>query len=207
MSHEARALTVHVRSSHGKGAARTLRRDGKIPGILYGGGGERHSLSLDLLDLERAIDPERRWNTWFSVTLKEEGKADRTESCMVVDRQIDPIQQSVMHVDLLRVDPAKEVDTKVPVEYVGRPIGVQAGGKLKTHRRYVAIAAIPGNIPVKLVVDISNLDGNQTLRMQDIAIEGYRLREKPTAPLAFVEAPKAKAEVKADDGKKKKGKK
>ncbi|MEZ4384674.1 MAG: 50S ribosomal protein L25 [Nannocystaceae bacterium] len=208
MSHDARALSAEVRHSHGKGVARSLRRAGRIPGIIYGQGGDRFALSVDGRELEKAVDPTRRWNTWFNLTIKEEGKAERSESCMVIDRQVDPVRREIIHLDFLRVDPAKEIDTQVPVEYVGRAIGVQAGGKLKTYRRYVKIASVPGNIPVKVVINIANLDGDQTMRISDLQVEGFRLREKPNAPLAHVEAPKAKAtEVGEDDKKKKKGKK
>ncbi|MEZ4449297.1 MAG: 50S ribosomal protein L25 [Nannocystaceae bacterium] len=207
MSHEARTMNALIRKDTGKGVARSLRRDGRLPGVLYGRGGDRLSLSLDLQELEKAIDPARKWNTWFSVRVQEEGKAERVESVMVVDRQIHPVRRDIIHVDFLRVDPSAEIETQVPVEYVGRPIGVQAGGKLKTFRRYIKIASIPGNIPVKIDIDISNLDGNQTMRISDLTVEGFRLREKPTDPLAFVEAAKAKVEEKVDDKKAKKGKK
>ncbi|HGG56549.1 MAG TPA: 50S ribosomal protein L25 [Nannocystis exedens] len=197
MSHDARALTVDVRHRTGKGVARSLRRGGRIPGILYGCGGDRIALSLDLNTLKRAIDPERRWNTWFNLTVKEEGKGDRSESCIVVDRQIDPLRREVVHVDFLRVDPAKEIDVTVPVEYSGRPVGVKAGGRLKTFRRYVKVAAVPGNIPVKVLIDIAHLEGDETMRIADLKVEGFRLREKPNAPLAFVEV--AKIKVEGDD--------
>lgn len=207
MSHEARTMNAQIRKDTGKGIARSLRREGRLPGVLYGGGGDRLSLSLDRMELEKAIDPARKWNTWFSVRVQEAGKPERVESVMVVDRQIHPVRRDIIHVDFLRVDPKVEVEAQVPVEYVGRPIGVQAGGKLKTFRRYIQISSVPGNIPVKIDIDISNLDGNQTMRISDLKVEGFRLREKPTDPLAFVEAAKAKVEEKVDDKKAKKAKK
>lgn len=207
MSHEARTMNAQIRTGTGKGVARSLRREGRLPGVLYGRGGDRLSLSLDLLELEKAIDPARKWNTWFSVRVQEDGQPERIESVMVVDRQIHPVRRDIIHVDFLRVDPGAEVEAQVPVEYIGRPIGVQAGGKLKTFRRYIKIASIPGNIPTKIDIDISNLDGNQTMRISDLQVEGFRLREKPSDPLAFVEAAKVKVEEKTEEKKGKKGKK
>lgn len=194
MTHEASALTVEVRHSTGKGVARSLRRAGRIPGIMYGGGGERVALSVDLHTLKKAIDPDLRWNTWFNLTVKEDGKADVTESVIAVDRQIDPLRREIVHVDFLRVDPAKEIDATVPVEYSGRPVGVKAGGKLKTFRRYAKISATPNAIPVKVMIDIGHLEGDQTMRIADLKVEGFRLKENPKAPLAHVEAAKAKVE-------------
>ncbi len=179
MTHEARALNVEVRHGTGKGVARSLRRAGRIPGIMYGGGGDRVALSVDLLTLKKAIDPARRWNTWFNLTVKEEGKADVTESVIAIDRQIDPLKREIVHVDFLRVDPAKEIDATVPVEYSGRPVGVKAGGKLKTFRRYVKVSATPNSIPVKVIIDIAHLEGDQTMRISDLSVEGFRLKENP----------------------------
>lgn len=207
MSHEARTMNAQIRKDTGKGVARSLRREGRLPGILYGRGGDRLALSLDRHELEKAIDPARKWNTWFSVRVQEDGQPERVESVMVVDRQIHPVRRDIIHVDFLRVDPGAEVEAQIPVEYVGRPIGVQAGGKLKTFRRYIKIAATPGNIPTKIDIDIANLDGNQTMRISDLKVEGFRLREKPTDPLAFVEAAKVKVEEKTEEKKPKKGKK
>ncbi|MBK8264596.1 MAG: 50S ribosomal protein L25 [Nannocystis sp.] len=207
MTHESRKINVHVRTAAGKGAARTLRSAGKIPAVLYGRGGERLTLMVDRKELEKSIDPTRQWNTWFSVHVHEEGKGERVESCLVVDRQVHPIRRSLTHVDFMRVDPALEIEAVVPVEYTGRSVGVQAGGKLKTFRRSLKIAAVPANIPVKVTVDVTALDGNQTLRMEDLALDGFRLRERPSDPLAFVEAAKVKV-VEAEEKKPaKKGKK
>ena len=205
MTNQARTMNAQVRSESGKGAARRLRSDGKIPGVLYGQGGERLALAMDRHELEKAIDPTRKWNTWFSVRVQEAGKPERVESCICVDRQVHPVRQQLVHVDFLRVDPAVEIETQVPVEYIGRSVGVQAGGKLKTFRRYVKIAAIPANIPVRLTVDVTPLEGGQTLRIKDMVVEGFRLREKPTDPLAYVEPAKAKVVEAVDDKKAKKG--
>jgi large subunit ribosomal protein L25 len=208
MSHEPRTMNAQIRKDTGKGVARTLRRAGRLPGVLYGRGGDRLALSLDKIELDRAIDPGRKWNTWFSINIEEPGQPARVESVMIVDHQIHPVRREIIHVDFLRVDPSAEVDAQVPVEYVGRPIGVQAGGKLKTFRRYLAVAATPSNIPVKVVIDIANLDGDQTMRISDLQIEGFRLREKPSDPLAHIEAAKLKVEEKTDEKKPaKKGKK
>jgi hypothetical protein len=82
---------------------------------------------------------------------------------------------------------------------------VKAGGKLKTFRRYAKISATPDAIPVKVMIDIAHLEGDQTMRIADLKVEGFRLKENPKAPLAHVEAAKAKvAEAKVEE---KKGKK
>lgn len=189
-------LNANVRSAHGKGVARKLRAQGKIPGIVYGRGKDNVMLSLDPSELRKAMDPARKLNTFFKLSV------DGTEEqCIIADYQMDPIRDEFLHVDFLRVDADAEVFVKIPVRYTGRSVGVVAGGKLKTTRREVRIAAKPGEIPVEMVVDVTPLNGGEKLRFGDIPLSTGRLLENPDIVVALVDAPKAAAE---DD---KKGKK
>lgn len=187
-------VNVSVRHDRGKGAARSLRREGKIPGVLYGAGGESVSLALDPHELSKATDPERSWNTMFTLTVKEEGKNDRAQACVVADVQMHPIRREVTHIDFMRVNPEEEVTRKIPVRYEGRSVGVVKGGKLKTFRRMVRVSAKPGEIPVELVVDVSGVDVGESLRMKDVPPTKGSLVEEADARLCFVEMPKARKE-------------
>ena len=200
------ALTATVRDQRGKGAARTLRREGLIPAVMYGGGKDNVSLALNPLDFNKATDPERLWNTLYTVTVKAEGKPDVVEPCVLVDVQLDSIRSDVLHIDFMRVDPEADVVRKVPVRVTGRSIGITKGGKLKKFRRTVKIAAKPTNVPVELVVDITAVDAGESVRMQDVTLEGARLVEDPQARLCFIELPKARKEDEEEgkEGEKKK---
>lgn len=194
-------LKAAVRNAHGKGVARKLRAQGQIPGIVYGRGKDNLMLSLDPAELRKAMDPARKLNTFFQLDV-----ANTTEPCIIADYQMDPIRDEFLHVDFLRVDPEAEVFVKIPVRYTGRAVGVVAGGKLKTTRREVRIAAKPGEIPVEMLVDVTPLNGGDKLRFGDIALTNARLLENPDIVVALVEAPKAAKEdagAAAKKGKKK----
>lgn len=188
------ALTANVRARTGKGAARTLRREGKLPAVIYGRGKDNVALSIDPREFGKATDPERMWNTFFHVTLKQDGKPDVVEPCVLVDVQRDTVRNEVVHIDFLRVDPEKEVVRKVPVRVTGRSIGITKGGKLQRFRRSVHVAAKPENLPTEVVVDITTVDAGESVRMADIVLESARLVEEPQQRLAFIELPKAKKE-------------
>lgn len=198
MSNSIGQIKVKSRDRKGKGAARKLRAVGHIPGVMYGRGQDAVMLAVDPKELRRAMDPERKLNTFFQVEI--EGAS--TEPCILADVQLDPIKDTFQHVDFLRVDPEQEVSTKIPVEYTGRAVGVVAGGKLKTHRRFVRIAAKPAEIPVKMLVDIGPLEGGQSIRLSDIDISPARLLDRADTVVAHVEMPKAKAEDDAKGAKK-----
>ncbi len=200
MSDQYGHLTVSVRHRKGKGVARKLRAAGQIPAVLYGSGaskqGDNVMLSLSPRELRHALDPERKLNTFFKITLAEEGKPEVVESCIITDAQIDPIRDEFVHVDFLRVDPEIPVTVQIPVEYSGRAAGVVAGGKLKTLRRFVRVAAKPAEVPVRLAVDVTPLAMGQTMRFKDVPLENARLIDNPETVVAFIEAAKAEVEEK-----------
>jgi large subunit ribosomal protein L25 len=192
-------LNAKIREATGKGVARKLRAQGLIPGVIYGKGKGNLMLTISPRELRRAMDPQRKLNTFFTVTIEGEGE-NTVEQCVLTDYQADPIRDEFLHVDFLRVDPDSEVVTKIPVEYVGRAAGVVAGGKLRTYQRTTRVAAKPGEIPVKLTVDVSPLQPGETLRMKDLSLEGARLLDHPEVVVAHVDPPRA---AKADDAAKK----
>lgn len=194
-------LSASIRAGTGKGVARKLRAQGLIPGIIYGKGKDNIMLTISPRELRRVMDPERKLNTFFTVSIADGNGGTTTEQCVLTDYQADPIRDEFLHVDFLRVDPNTEIVTRVPVEYIGRSVGVVAGGKLRTYQRTTRVAAKPAEVPVKLTVDVSPLDAGQTLRMRDLSIENARLLDHPDVVVAHVDPPRA---AKDDDKKAKK---
>lgn len=186
-------ITAQVRTGHGKGVARRLRQEGRIPGVVYGQGKDAVSVSLDPLLLRKAMNPDLGYNTFFSVTVEDGGKQD-VVPCMIADVQMNPVRDEILHVDFMRVDPEAEVERRVPVRYTGRAAGVVVGGKLKTRVREVRIASKPADIPVELVADVTPLDQGQALCIKDVTLDKARLLENPEVILAFVELAKKKEE-------------
>lgn len=187
-------ITVSVRTQTGKGVARTIRREGLIPGILYGAAGDNVSLTLNPHELMKATDPSRSWNTMYTLNIEDNGKSIGTQTAMVSDVQVHAVRREVRHIDFLRVDADSEVVRKIPVRFEGRSAGVVKGGKLKTYRRTVRIACKPGEVPVELLVDITDVDAGESLRIGDIQLPSGRLVEPEDARLCFVDLPKSNTE-------------
>ncbi len=193
-------LQVDVRVPQGKGAARQLRLAGKIPAVVYGRGQDNVTLSIDPLALRKATDPAREYNTFFKLAIHKDGKQVGTENCIVVDIQVDPLRHAIQHVDFMRVDPKEDVVRHVPVRTTGRAAGVMKGGRIKTFRRTVRVAAKPAEIPVEIVIDVTPLDMGQSIRMRDVVLENARIDEPPDAPLALCELAKVAKEEAAAEG-------
>jgi large subunit ribosomal protein L25 len=167
-------LTVTVRNTTGKGAARQLRIKGQVPGVFYGASTDGpiapFQIAVDVKALKAALDPVRRQNTVISVTVEDGGKAVRTLSALLKDYQLDPVRRDVTHVDLLAIDPQKEVNATVPLEFTGKPKGAIEGGVVHTVMRSLEVRCKPSDIPVKLSLDISPLEIGDVLHVSDIKL-------------------------------------
>ncbi|HVK88591.1 MAG TPA: 50S ribosomal protein L25 [Kofleriaceae bacterium] len=167
-------LTVTLRNTTGhKGASRQLRTEGKVPGVCYGasvdGRIEPLPIVVDVKALKKALDPVKKQNTVLSLTI-EGGAQARTLSALVKDYQLHPLRREITHVDLLAIDPNKEVLAEVPLEFIGKPKGAIDGGQIRIVLRNLAVRAKPSDIPVKLTIDVSPLEIGDVIHVSAIEL-------------------------------------
>jgi large subunit ribosomal protein L25 len=166
-------LTVSLRDRSGKGGARKLRAQGKVPGVCYGASVEGRieplPITIDVKQLRSALDPVRKRNTVISLTI-EGGAGPRALHALVKDVQIDALRRDITHVDLLAIDPDKEVRAEVPLEFNGKPKGAINGGQIRIVLRSLTVRAKPSDIPVKLEVDVSPLEIGDVIHVSAIAL-------------------------------------
>ncbi|HEY4186918.1 MAG TPA: 50S ribosomal protein L25 [Polyangia bacterium] len=191
-------VSVEVRQQRGKGGAHKVRAAGKVPGVLYGRRVAPVAVSFDSRLLVKALDKDRRRNTVFALTLTG-GAAPEEITAMIKDAQIDPISQTIVHVDFLRVDLDQEVQVTVPLALVGKAVGLVSGGQLHQSMHVLSIAAKPAAIPSKIEVDVSGLDIGEAVHVSDLKLAaGVRALIDGKDAVASVVAPKAeKVEVEA----------
>lgn len=167
-------LTVNLRTGAGKGAAHRLRASGLVPGVCYGestdGRIEPIQIAINVKALKAALDPVRKQNTVIALSIEDGGKTVKSLSALVREYQIDAIRRDITHVDLLAIDPNKEVTAVVPLEFVGKPAGIINGGLTHTVMRALAVKCKPADIPVKLELDISPLDIGDVLHVSDVKL-------------------------------------
>jgi large subunit ribosomal protein L25 len=167
-------LTVTRRTTTGKGAAHKLRASGLVPGVCYGASASGPIAPLpivvDVKALRAALDPVRKQNTVITLTVQEEGKAPQELSALLREYQLDIIRREVTHVDLLAIDPSKEVNAEVPLEFTGKHIGAIDGATLHIVMRSLSVRAKPQDIPVKIVVDVSPLVIGDVIHVSDLAL-------------------------------------
>jgi large subunit ribosomal protein L25 len=157
-------LNVEARPDSGKGAARKLRARGRIPGVIYGHQEKAVPFSVDPTPLRRTIHAS---GFGRNTVLKIEG-LERTVLALLHDTQVDPVKRNLLHIDLLEVREDEKVTVSVPVELSGRAKGVVLGGTLQQLRRQVDVKCTPLTIPKKIVMDVREMNLNQTYHVSDL---------------------------------------
>lgn len=175
-------VQAEVRKERGKGPARRLRNEGKIPAVLYGQGIEPTPLTVSPKDIKKALTGEKGRNVLLDVQF-----GGRSEHAMVREVAVDPVSREPIHVDFYRVSLDQPVEAVVPFATKGRAVGVQKGGKLGVTYRTLPVRCTPERIPTKIEVDVSALDLGGHIAVQDLQLpEGVVVTMRPQQTLAHV---------------------
>ncbi|MDC0738730.1 50S ribosomal protein L25/general stress protein Ctc [Cognatishimia sp. SS12] len=174
-------LHAEVRTGTGKGAARQARRDGMVPGVVYGGDAEPQAINIPFNVLLKKLKQGRFLSTLFN--LKIEGQEDVRVICRNVQRHV--VKDLPTHLDLLRLRRTSKINLFIPVEFVNEEEapGIKKGGVLTVVRNEVELNVTAGDIPEKLVFDLTGKEVGDTITISQIDLpEGA----KPTIDRDFV---------------------
>ncbi|MFZ5560559.1 MAG: 50S ribosomal protein L25/general stress protein Ctc [Pseudomonadota bacterium] len=162
-------LNANGRADAGKGASRRLRRlEGRLPAVIYGGSQEAQSISLELRELNKALESEAFYSHILTINI--DGKP---QQAVLKALQRHPAKNTPMHADFLRVDATHKLTMKVPVHYLNQDtcVGVKLeGGELAVMAAEVEIACLPADLPEYLAVDVQDLHIGTTLHLSDIKL-------------------------------------
>jgi large subunit ribosomal protein L25 len=185
-------LTATPRQETGKGAARTLRRNGQVPAVIYGHAREPQALAIPSRELERLLGRISAENTVVELTL--DGRTART---LIREIQRHPFKRDVLHVDFQELVAGEKVTVNVPLVLVGTPEGVRTGGGILDQvLRELSIEVDPANMPNHIDVDVSQLTIGHSLHVSDITIPaGVTVLDDEDATVATVAAPKVAEET------------
>jgi large subunit ribosomal protein L25 len=178
-------LTAQVREKAGKGVARGLRRDKRVPAVLYSHG-KSMPISMVSKDVTKILNTEGGEHALINLTL--EGSKDTVaRRALIKDYQVDPLNGSLVHLDLMEVAMNEKVKIPVAVHITGNSIGVKEGGIFQYGQRTLDIECLATNIPDSIEVNIANLKINESLHVRDIkAPEGVRILTDGDATVATI---------------------
>ena len=160
-------LDASVRTDLGKGASRRLRREDKLPGIIYGGEEAPVSITLDHNKVNNSADFEAFYS--HVLTLNLDGKPVEV---LVKDMQRHPYKPKIMHIDFQRVIAGEDVHTNVPLHFVNeeKSAAVKAGGIAEHHVTEIEVTCLPKNLPEFIEVDMAGVEMGQTLHLSDLTL-------------------------------------
>ena len=190
---EKMVVDAEKRATFGKGANRKLRAKGLIPAVVYGEKKDSIPVAIDPKVLIQILRSDAGANTIFDLQVK---GSNETENVMVKDYQLEPVEHSLLHADLIRVAMDHALTLSVQLELVGTPIGVkQDGGMLDFVSRSIEVSCLPSDIPEKIKVDVSHLEIGHLVRAGELQIpEKVTLASDAGLVIAHVEAPKVEEE-------------
>ncbi len=190
-------LSVTVRERAGKGVARQLRRNGKVPAVLYGQG-ECVLLTMNPDDLVKILKSHAGTTALIALTI-DGVKAKVKRTALLRDYQVDPVTGEVLHADLFEVSMDKPIRVKVPVHVIGGvPAGVKEGGVLHHNLRELHVECLPSALPDFIEVDASGLNINQGIHVREVAKrEGVRYLDEADQMVVSVAAPMSEAKLEA----------
>ncbi len=184
-------VAAETRESRGKNEARRLRAKGKTPGVVYGTNEAPVAVAVSPKEVVRILRSGTGHNTIFNLQL--DGRDP--QPVMIVDWQNDPLRDTLLHVDLKRIDLTVHVSVKIPVHTTGEPKGVKLqGGLLEVVTRDIEIDCLPDDIPEQFIVNVGELMIGGSIRAGEIPLgESMKLVSSPDQVIAHVVALKAEA--------------
>ena len=185
-------VAAEVRASRGKNEARRTRRAGQIPAVVYGAFQDPVSIAVNPREILKIVRSTTGYNTIFTLAIQD----GENTPVMVVDHQVDPVKNTLLHADFKRIDLTKRIRVSIPVSTEGEPAGVKVqGGLLEIITRAIEIECLPDDIPEHFVIDVRELMIGQSKRASDVPLSGsMKLTSAPETVIAHIVTLKVEAE-------------
>jgi large subunit ribosomal protein L25 len=168
----------HLRTEAGKKVARQLRSQENVLGVIYGGATE-----VNFYASAKAFKPLVYTSEFQLAEVTVEGK---TYKCILKDLQFDKVSDALIHVDLLELVDNKKVIATLPLKLVGAAAGIKAGGKLVVKLKSLKVKAFPKDLREFIELDITKLELNENIRVQDVQVPNIELMNPPRIPVASI---------------------
>lgn len=190
-------LKAAVREGTGKGVARRLRAQNRVPAVLYGAGVEPTPLHVDARELFHVMHTDAGQNVLIDLEVEGEG----THLALAREMQQDHIKGRTVHVDFLAIRRDQQITVSVPVEVAGSSVGIHEGGVLEHHLWEIEIECLPNAVPGHIEVDITALGIGDSLHVSDVtAPEGIVIKSDPEVMVLAVVAPQKGVEEAVVEG-------
>jgi large subunit ribosomal protein L25 len=181
------AISGEIRTNHGKKEAKSLRREGKVPCVLYGADNNAIPFSAEAKSFKDLVyTPD-----FNAASINLNGKEYKA---IIQDIQFHPVNDSILHIDFIQLVDKKPVKALVPVKLVGTAAGVKAGGKLVKTTRLLKVKAEPAYLPATIEINVENLEVGSNFRVKDLQLNNVSVLEAANKVIATVKGKRGMAE-------------
>ena len=192
-------LSATSRTEKGKGVAKRLRSEGKLPAVVYGHKTDPIALTIDSKQLLKLIVEGKSEHKLFGLSIEGNGKPIE-KIVMIKELQIGPLKRNFLHVDFFEVAMDEEITLSLVIKLVGEAPGVEMGGMLQQVRRDIEIKCLPSQIPDTVEIDVSALNIGDSVHLNDIQLpEGIKVLDDADLTIATVLAPVVEKEVEPEE--------
>ena len=183
------ALSAQLRTAKGKEAARKIRRNKQVPGIIYGPHTQPLMVAVDYSQLYKVVKKATSENIMLDMEIQSDGGVE-IKKVMLKDLQMDPIKDTYIHADFYEISMDTELTVEIPIHLTGTPVGVSKGGILQHVKREIEISCLPHKLIDFVEVDVSGLDIGDAVHVSDIPLpEGIECLDDGELTVAVVAAP------------------
>ena len=187
-------LQATIRNTVGNSPARSLRRSGQIPAVLYGPKTDPVLLAVSVKSLENVLKQGNAYQMILNLVIQNGKKI--TKSAMIRELQTHPVTGSFIHIDFYEIDMKRKIKVMVPVVTTGQSVGVEQGGMLNIVRRELELLCLPGDIPEAIEIDISDLEIGDSIHVEEIPLgDDVELPADVNFTVVTVLSPKMEEEV------------
>ena len=167
-----------LRTETGKRATHQIRSQELVPGVIYGGAKEVNFFAPVLAFKPLVYTPDFQF--------AEVKVGDQSYKCILKDVQFDKVSDKLSHIDLLELVEDKKVIATIPLKFTGAPVGVKDGGKLVTKMKALRVKTYPKYLQENIEVDLTELQLNGNVRVEDVKVDHYEILNSPRIPIASV---------------------
>lgn len=173
-----------------KGDVKRMRKEGRIPGVLYGHKDKPRRLYINEKEFKKVIDVMKNEAVTINLLLE-----DKPYICLIKAIQHNPITSKLLHIDFQHIQKKEKIKVNIPIHLHGEAPGIKKGGVLDQHRREVMVKCLPEDIPSRIDIDISALDLNGTIHVRDLVVPNVEFEVKPETSVVSVLVPKIEKEA------------
>lgn len=191
-------LQVHARTATGKGVARKLRANGRLPAVIYGHNEEPVPVELEQHRLSATM--RQAGGEKLLINLNIDGK-DSEKKALIKDMQRDPVSGKILHIDFQHISMDEKIKIEVPIKIEGVPDGVKNfGGIISWNIRKIMVSCLPSDIPDKISIDVSEMKIHDSIHVKELAAEKYEILDDPEETIISIIPPTVIKETVAEGG-------